>query len=130
MIPQKPNYDLVLLDAFDADYIPEHMLTREFLQEVKSIMTPDGVIVANTFSDSALYDYESVTYRAVFGAYFNLKLANRIIVGRPSGILSADPENAKKKPVLEPELSNAAPVIFFSCLSSARRSTGIRRRAS
>src|SRR4051812_7314852 len=25
MIPQKPNYDLVLLDAFDADYIPEHM---------------------------------------------------------------------------------------------------------
>jgi len=23
----------------------------------------------NTFSDSALYDYESVTYRAVFGAY-------------------------------------------------------------
>ncbi len=106
MIPQKPNYDLVLLDAFDADYIPEHMLTREFLQEVKSIMTPDGVIVANTFSDSALYDYESVTYRAVFGAYFNLKLANRIIVGRPSGILSADPENAKKNAMLlEPELS-------------------------
>jgi spermidine synthase len=26
MIPQKPNYDMVLLDAFDADYIPEHML--------------------------------------------------------------------------------------------------------
>jgi len=25
------------------------------------------VIVANTFSDSALYDYESVTYRTVFG---------------------------------------------------------------
>ena len=24
---QKPNYDMVLLDAFDADYIPEHMLT-------------------------------------------------------------------------------------------------------
>jgi spermidine synthase len=96
MIPQKPNYDMVLLDAFDADYIPEHMLTREFLQEVKSVMTPNGVIVANTFSDSALYDYESVTYRAVFGPFFNLRLANRIILGRSGGITADDPALAKK----------------------------------
>lgn len=106
MIPQKPNYDLVLLDAFDADYIPEHMLTREFLQEVKSVMTPNGVIVANTFSDSALYDYESVTYRTVFGSFFNLKLANRIIVGRASGISPDDLANAKKNAIsLEAELT-------------------------
>jgi spermidine synthase len=96
MIPQKPNYDMVLLDAFDADYIPEHMLTREFLQEVKSVMTPNGVIVANTFSDSALYDYESTTYRAVFGPFFNLRLANRIILGRSGGITADDPALAKK----------------------------------
>ena len=79
---QNPQYDMILLDAFDADYIPEHLLTREFLQEVKSILAPDGVIVANTFSNSALYDYESVTYRAVFGPFYNLKLGNRIIIGR------------------------------------------------
>jgi len=89
-IPQRPNYDIVMLDAFDADYIPEHMLTREFLQEVKSIMAPNGVIVANTFSNSALYDYESVTYRDVFGAFYNLKLGNRIIIGRANGIPSMD----------------------------------------
>jgi len=89
-IPQKPNYDIIMLDAFDADYIPEHMLTREFLQEVKSILAPNGVIVANTFSNSALYDYESVTYRDVFGAFYNLKLGNRIIVGRANGIPSMD----------------------------------------
>ena len=96
MIPQKPNYNMVLLDAFDADYIPEHMLTREFLQEVKSIMSPNGVIVANTFSDSALYDYESTTYRAVFGPFFNLRLANRIILGRSGGITPDDPKLAVK----------------------------------
>ena len=102
----KPSYDLVFLDAFDADYIPEHMLTREFLQEVKSIMAPNGVIVANTFSDSALYDYESVTYRTVFGPYFNLKLANRIIVGRAGGISPDDLANARKNAIaLEPELA-------------------------
>ena len=104
--PQKPNYDLVLLDAFDADYIPEHMLTREFLQEVKADMAPNGVIVANTFSDSALYDYESVTYRDVFGPYFNLKLANRIIIGRASGVTVDDLANARKNALLvESELA-------------------------
>jgi spermidine synthase len=86
MRPQNPQYNMILLDAFDADYIPEHLLTREFLQEVKSILAPDGVLVANTFSNSALYDYESVTYRAVFGPFYNLKLGNRIIVIRNNGI--------------------------------------------
>jgi spermidine synthase len=103
---QKPNYDLVLLDAFDADYIPEHMLTREFLQEVKADMAPGGVIVANTFSDSALYDYESVTYRDVFGPFFNMRLANRIIVGRAGGIAPDDLANARKNAMLvEAELA-------------------------
>jgi spermidine synthase len=83
---QNPQYSMILLDAFDADYIPEHLLTREFLQEVKSILAPDGVLVANTFSNSALYDYESVTYRAVFGPFYNLKLGNRIIIARNNGI--------------------------------------------
>lgn len=96
MAARKPNYDLVLLDAFEADYIPEHMLTREFLQEVKANMAPDGVIVANTFSNSALYDHESVTYRDVFGPYFNLKQANRIILGRNGGIKSDDLAIARK----------------------------------
>ena len=100
VMAQKPNYDLVLLDAFDADYIPEHMLTREFLQEVKSAMAPGGVIVANTFSNSALYDYESVTYRAVFGPFFNLKLANRIIIGRNGGIAPDELANARKNAAL------------------------------
>ena len=105
MMPQKPNYDIVLLDAFDADYIPEHMLTREFLQEVKTDMAPNGVIVANTFSDSALYDYESVTYRTVFGPFFNLKLANRIIVGRAGGIAPDDLNLARRNAMtLEPKL--------------------------
>jgi spermidine synthase len=105
MAGKKPNYDLVILDAFEADYIPEHMLTREFLQEVKANMAPDGVIVANTFSDSALYDHESATYRDVFGPYFNLKQANRIILGRRDGIKPDDLAAARKNAVaLEGEL--------------------------
>jgi spermidine synthase len=84
------SYDLVMLDAFESDYIPEHMLTREFLQEVKAIMAPRGVLVANTWSSSGLYDHESVTYSAVFGDFFNMKLGNRIIVTQLGGLPSAD----------------------------------------
>lgn len=77
------QYDYIVLDAFSGEYIPEHLLSREFLEEVRAILTPDGVVVANTFSSSRLYDYESVTYQAVFGEFYNFKLpgsGNRLIL--------------------------------------------------
>ena len=79
------KYDYIFLDAFSGDYIPEHMLTREFLEEVKTIMSEDGVLVANTFSTSRLYDHESVTYQRAFGEFYNFKLptsGNRIIIAQ------------------------------------------------
>lgn len=73
------QYDLVMLDAFDTTYIPPHLMTREFLEEVKSLLTPGGILAANTFSSSELYERESATYATVFGDYFNLRGGNRII---------------------------------------------------
>jgi spermidine synthase len=81
----KKTYDLVMLDAFDEDYIPEHMLTREFLAELKQVMNPNAVLAANTFTTSALYDHESATYHAAFGDFYNLKTNNRIILTRLGG---------------------------------------------
>jgi spermidine synthase len=80
------KYDLVMLDAFDHEYIPEHLLTKDFLTEVKTLLTPNGVLVGNTFSSSRLYDHESTTYAAVFGQFYNLKAANRVIIARPAGL--------------------------------------------
>jgi spermidine synthase len=74
------RYDLIMLDAYDRVYIPEHMLTREFLQEVRGLLKPGGIVAANTFSSSRLYQNESVTYQAVFGPFYNLKSANRVIL--------------------------------------------------
>ena len=48
----KAKYDLVMLDAFDHEYIPEHLLTREFLLEVRTLLAKDGIVAANTFSGS------------------------------------------------------------------------------
>jgi spermidine synthase len=86
----RQRYDLVMLDAFDHEYIPEHLLTREFLQEVKGLLTEHGVLAANTFSSSKLYDHESVTYEAVFGTFYNLQLNNRVILWRAGGLPSRD----------------------------------------
>lgn len=87
---QGRSYDLIMLDAYDHEYIPEHLLTREFLQEVRQLLKPGGVVAANTFSSSRLYDNESVTYRAVFGNFYNLRSSNRIILARNGPLPSLD----------------------------------------
>lgn len=75
-------YDYIVLDAFNGDYIPEHLMTREFLEECKRLLAGDGVLVANTFSTSRLYDSESATYNAAFGWFVNIAQhrGNRIIL--------------------------------------------------
>jgi spermidine synthase len=83
---QGKKYDLIILDAFDHVYVPEHMLTREYLLEVKSLLSPDGVLAANTFSASKLYDSESATYASAFGPFYNLKTENRVILSRNNGL--------------------------------------------
>lgn len=85
------TYDLIVLDAFNGDYIPEHMMTREFLEETKRLLSFDGVLVANTFSNSKLYDHESVTYQNVFKIFFNFRTGysiNRIIIASNSPLPS------------------------------------------
>ena len=80
---REERYDLILLDAFNGDYIPEHLMTREFLEEIRDLLAPGGVVVANTFSISGLYAAESATYAAVFGSFLNLKpwdSGNRVII--------------------------------------------------
>lgn len=90
---KKQQYDWIILDAFNGDYIPEHLMTQEFLQEVKSLLSDNGVLAANTFSVSKLYNYESATYKAVFGDFFNVKNnhnSNRIILASAKALPKSD----------------------------------------
>lgn len=80
---KKQKYDWIILDAFNGDYIPEHLLTKEFFEETKNILTKNGVISSNTFSISLLYNHESATYFDVFGDFINVSNqanSNRIIL--------------------------------------------------
>lgn len=94
---KKQQYDWIILDAFNGDYIPEHLMTQEFLQEAKQLLSENGVLAANTFSVSDLYNYESATYKSVFGDFFNVRKnrnTNRIILASikelPSNALIAE----------------------------------------
>lgn len=62
-----PKYDIVILDAFNSDYIPFHLMTKEFLEEVKGVLAEDGVVIANVFYSNRLFDAEFKTFLAVFG---------------------------------------------------------------
>ena len=92
------TYDLILLDAFGADYIPEHLMTREYLADTRALLTDNGALAANTFAISELYDHESATYFDVFGPFFNLKLpssGNRVILATKGPLPSLMTLNAR-----------------------------------
>jgi len=96
---KEQKFDLIILDAFNGDYIPEHLMTQEFLEESKSLLSDNGVLVSNTFSTSRLYDHESATYKEVFGEFYNLKIpyGNRIVIASKQSLPSFEKliENAQ-----------------------------------
>lgn len=61
-----PPYDLIMLDAFDNEYVPEHLLTVEFLRQINQLLSPHGVVAANTFSRGRLQPHEEATWQSVF----------------------------------------------------------------
>jgi spermidine synthase len=101
---QRVRYDLVLLDAFDHEYIPEHLLTREFLLEVRGLLAVGGVLAANTFAGSRLYHFESATYFSAFGDFYRQKQGNRVILVRLGGLPGRD-ELARNAGVVEDRLA-------------------------
>ena len=87
------KYDIIILDAFNSDYIPFHLMTREFLEEVQGILADDGVVVANVFFGNRLFDAELKTFLAVYGrcqAFFGTRSGNVLLValGQDAELLS------------------------------------------
>lgn len=104
---KRVKYDLILLDAFGESYIPTHMMTVQFLEEVRALLAPDGVVAANTYCVGGRYDNESVTYASVYGAFFNLKKYwnnTRVIIARHDGELPSAEELQKNAKALEKKL--------------------------
>lgn len=96
MIRTGERYDLIIIDAFDKDYIPEHLLSREFIEQVSQLLNQGGVVAANTFSDRRISPYEAATYRSVFGDMLQALSSggNRILLGRKGRAMPSIPDVA------------------------------------
>ena len=95
-----PKYDLVILDAFTGDYIPFHLMTAEFLQEVQSILSDDGVVAANVFYTNRLFDAELATFLHVFDrcqVFRGSASTNAILVAAAQGGASLTPDQARER---------------------------------
>lgn len=82
------RYDLIVIDAYERVYVPEHLMSREFIGEVKSLLAPRGVVASNTFARGALAPYEAATYQSVFGntRIIDMSMGNRIILAARDGL--------------------------------------------
>ncbi|MBN1904163.1 MAG: fused MFS/spermidine synthase [Deltaproteobacteria bacterium] len=60
------RYDMVILDAFNSNSIPVHLITKEFLKEVIQVLDTKGVVAANVLIDNRLFHSMLKTYRRVF----------------------------------------------------------------
>lgn len=100
-ILRRITYDAILLDAFDKDYIPEHMATVEFLAQIRSSLAPDGLLLANTYSGTALQAHEEASFQRVFGVIQETRLnnGNRIILaGEPAARIAMNLADGRQVP--------------------------------
>lgn len=66
----REKYDVVFTDAYNDLSIPYHLTTKEFLQQIKDIMTPSGIVMSNiidNFQKGLFLPSYIKTLRAVFG---------------------------------------------------------------
>lgn len=79
LMTSKNTYDIVSIDAYRPPYIPWHLTTQEFFQEVYDHMNKDGVMVINVgrgMSDRRLIDSLGTTILTVFPTIHIMDLPN------------------------------------------------------
>lgn len=79
------KYDIVSVDLFHADGVPEHLVTREFFADIKSCMNKDAVMTMNTFMMEEHPEPEYALLRTiadVFGGVYFVPGRNAYIVAR------------------------------------------------
>lgn len=116
-------FDLIILDAFNGEYIPEHLMTIEFFEDLKSLMAPGATLVSNTFTISELYNHESVTYTRAFGRFINFRIhesANRVIIVPPEE-LAVEEIRARAKLLAEPLKPYKVPIERYGRLILSAR---------
>ncbi len=94
----KRKYDIIFVDTFRGGYIPYHLTTKEFMEFLKALLNPDGVVVSNLRSGFESYHYHRRTFNAVFSNQYSYGSSGNVIVV----------VDAREKPLTQKELLAAA----------------------
>lgn len=82
----KKKYDIVILDAYKAELVPYHLLTKEYFEELASILNEDGLLFLNMYDphDQKLHKPVIKTLRTIFNdvSLFDILDDADIIVAR------------------------------------------------
>ena len=61
-----PAYDLIFLDAYQAEGVPAHLLTYDFYAACRACLDQYGLVISNLHSSTPVYDAARKTFAASF----------------------------------------------------------------
>ncbi|MBN1443220.1 MAG: fused MFS/spermidine synthase [Planctomycetes bacterium] len=96
-LKEKKKYDAIFLDAYRGGYIPYHLTTKEFMEQIRDLLREDGIVVSNLQTGFESYHYHRRTLASVFPNEWSVGDGNRIVVN-----------DLRKKPRSQEELEAAA----------------------
>jgi spermidine synthase len=120
---EKESYDFIFMDAFNDLSIPYHLTTQEFSLQLKGLLKPDGLFIANiidNFTKGAFLPSYTRTLEQVFGegkvhlltlspSEEYIGLINTIVVASPRSLDMDDLVKAVKTSGMGEMLSHVMP---------------------
>ncbi|MBN2271600.1 MAG: fused MFS/spermidine synthase [Sedimentisphaerales bacterium] len=79
-VREKRKYDIIFLDAFRGGYIPYHLTTKEFIESIRMLLSPGGIVVNNLRPGFESYHYHRRTLASVFPLQWSYGSGSNVIV--------------------------------------------------
>ena len=91
----KKKYSLIVVDLFLSDGVPDHLTTKEFLNDLNNCLSNDGIIVSNSimdFTDDLALTTVLSTFNTIFEDLYyieqtNLKMSNLFLIAGNNNFL-------------------------------------------
>ncbi|MBO6548223.1 MAG: fused MFS/spermidine synthase [Rhizobiales bacterium] len=90
ILRKKQKHDIIFVDAYRGQFVPFHLMTKEFFKLAKKRLSKGGVMVQNIEPSTMLYDSAIATISSVF---------DHVDVYRGGGNIVAIAYDGEKKPI-------------------------------
>lgn len=90
ILRKKESHDIIFVDAYRGQFVPFHLMTKEFFKLAKKRLSKGGVMVQNIEPSTMLYDSAIATIASVF---------DNVDVYRGGGNIVAIAYDGKEKPI-------------------------------